>query len=281
MASSKSGEPVTADDIGVAGAMAVLLKDAIKPNLMQTLEGSPVFVHAGPFANIAHGNSSVIADIIALKLMGPRKGIVVTESGFGADIGMEKFFNIKCRALGKSPNAAVLVVTIRALKMHGGGPAVTPGTPLPEAYIREDLDLVRAGCANMVKHIENAQSFGIPVVVALNRFTTDSEAEIALVCETAKQAGARNAVICSHWAQGGLGAKELAEAVVDACENGESNFHYLYDLNLSIEEKIRTIAVKMYGAKDITISEEARGKIEYYEKQVFLFTIRNFCVDAR
>jgi methylenetetrahydrofolate dehydrogenase (NADP+)/methenyltetrahydrofolate cyclohydrolase/formyltetrahydrofolate synthetase len=176
VASDRSGNPVTADDLGVGGALTVLMKDAIKPNLMQTLEGTPVFVHAGPFANIAHGNSSVLADRIALKLAGTTPGMtgepgyVVTEAGFGADIGMEKFFDIKCRHSGLIPNAAVLVATIRALKMHGGGPEVVAGKPLADAYTSENLDLLKVGCANMQKHISNARKFGIPVVVAINRF---------------------------------------------------------------------------------------------------------------
>jgi methylenetetrahydrofolate dehydrogenase (NADP+)/methenyltetrahydrofolate cyclohydrolase/formyltetrahydrofolate synthetase len=176
--SSKAGEPITAEDIGCAGAMAVLMKDAIKPTLMQTLEGTPVFVHAGPFANIAHGNSSIIADRIALKLAGieegddeSRNGYVITEAGFGADIGMEKFCNIKTRVSGLKPNAVVLVATIRALKMHGGGPAVTPGKPLDAVYTEEHLDLLEKGCANLGKHIENAKMFGLKVVVAINKFS--------------------------------------------------------------------------------------------------------------
>lgn len=174
VAFSKSGEPVTADDIGISGALTVLMKDAIKPNLMQTLEGTPVFVHAGPFANIAHGNSSILADQIALKLASldrSNEGYVVTEAGFGADIGMEKFFNIKCRTSGLVPDAVVLVVTIRALKAHGGGPKVEAGTPLPEEYLKENVELVERGCENMVFHVRNAKKYGMNVVVAINRFS--------------------------------------------------------------------------------------------------------------
>eukprot|EP00842_Homolaphlyctis_polyrhiza_P003103 jgi/Hompol1/3794/HPOL_003393-RA len=279
VASSKAGEPITADDIGCGGALTVLMKDAIKPNLMQTLEGSPVFVHAGPFANIAHGNSSIIADRIALKLVGKTKGLdsddsprgfVVTEAGFGADIGMEKFFNIKCRYSGLIPNAVVLVATIKALKMHGGGPEVVAGKPLSEVYLQENLEILEAGCCNMIKHVQNAQKFGIPVVVALNRFSTDTQAEIDLVCKLAKQAGAFDAVACDHWANGGRGALDLANAVVTACKsNKPENFKFLYDLDLSIEEKISKIAKEMYGADGIELSEVARKKIETYTAQGF------------
>ena len=173
VAQSRAGEPVTADDLGVGGALTVLVKDAIHPTLLQTLEGTPVLVHAGPFANIAHGNSSILADEVALRLVGD-EGVVVTEAGFGADIGLEKFMNIKCRASGRSPDAAVLVATVRALKLHGGGPPVTAGTPLPAAYREEALDLVQKGVANLARHIRNVKAFGVPVVVAVNRFATDT-----------------------------------------------------------------------------------------------------------
>ncbi|KAL7746581.1 tetrahydrofolate synthase [Sorochytrium milnesiophthora] len=271
VASSKSGEPVTADDLGIGGALTVLMKDAIRPTLMQTLEGTPVFVHAGPFANIAHGNSSIIADQIALKLAsgeGDDAGYVVTEAGFGADIGMEKFFNIKCRVSGLVPNAVVLTATVRALKMHGGGPTVTPGKPLPEEYLTENIDLLKQGVANMQRHIANARKFGIPVVVAINRFNTDTDNEVEVVREAAKQAGAFDAISCTHWAHGGGGAVKLAEAVIKACAEPQS-FRFLYDLGLSIEEKIRTIAKEMYGASDIELSPLAQKKIEQYTKQGF------------
>ncbi|KAM4633069.1 monofunctional C1-tetrahydrofolate synthase, mitochondrial [Polymixia lowei] len=263
---SRSGEPVTAEDLGVSGALAVLMKDAIKPTLMQTLEGTPVFVHAGPFANIAHGNSSVLADKLALKLVG-RDGFVVTEAGFGADIGMEKFFNIKCRASGLRPNVVVLVATVRALKMHGGGPNVSAGAPLPREYIDENLILVAGGChSNLRKQIQIAHLFGVPVVVALNVFKTDTQAEIDLVCEIAKECGASDAVPCHHWAWGGRGSVELAQAVKEAtCR--PSNFQYLYSLEMPIVEKIRTIAQKVYGADDIELSPEAKAKIDYYNQQ--------------
>ncbi|XP_072424115.1 C-1-tetrahydrofolate synthase, cytoplasmic isoform X1 [Chiloscyllium punctatum] len=267
VASSKKGEPVTTDDLGISGALAVLMKDAIKPNLMQTLEGTPVFVHAGPFANIAHGNSSILADKIALKLVGPA-GFVVTEAGFGADIGMEKFFNIKCRSSGLCPHVVVLVATVRALKMHGGGPTVTAGVPLPKEYIEENLDLLEKGCSNLRKQIENANLFGVSVVVAVNAFKTDTEAELELVCSLAKEMGAFDAVKCTHWAEGGRGAVELARAVQRASEL-DSNFKYLYPLELPIVDKIRTIAQKIYGAADVELSPEAQNKVELYTKQGF------------
>ncbi|XP_056423328.1 monofunctional C1-tetrahydrofolate synthase, mitochondrial isoform X2 [Hyla sarda] len=267
VASDKKGQPVTAEDLGITGALAVLMKDAIKPTLMQTLEGSPVFVHAGPFANIAHGSSSVLADKIALKLVG-EDGFVVTEAGFGADIGMEKFFNIKCRASGLVPNVVVLVATIRALKMHGGGPNVTAGAPLAKEYTEENLQLVQDGCCNLQKQIQIAQQFGVPVVVALNIFKNDTQAEIDLVCKIAKDSGAFDAVPCNHWSLGGKGSLELAEAVKGAAEQ-DIDFRYLYDLKLPIVEKIRTIAQKVYGAADIELSPKAQSKIEVYTQQGF------------
>ncbi|KDO26690.1 formate-tetrahydrofolate ligase [Saprolegnia parasitica CBS 223.65] len=203
---SRKGDPVTADDLGVGGALTALMKDAIMPTLMQTVEQTPVLVHAGPFANIAHGNSSIIADQIALKLVG-RDGVVVTEAGFGADIGMEKFFDIKCRYSGLRPQCVVLVATVRALKMHGGGPTVTAGKPLDAVYVDENLALVTAGCDNMMQHIRNARKFGVSVVVSVNRFATDSDKEIAIVCAKAVEAGALAAVECNHWALGGGGCR--------------------------------------------------------------------------
>ena len=245
--SNKQGDPIRAKDLGVTGAMTVLMKEAIKPNLMQTLEGQPAFVHAGPFANIAHGNSSIVADKVALKLT----DYVVTESGFGADIGMEKFFDIKCRASGLIPNCVVLVATIRALKMHGGGPRVVPGRALDPAYTTENLDLLKKGLCNMEHHIKIAKLFGIPVVVAVNAFSDDTEAEIKMVREAAIKAGAENAVMSNHWAEGGKGAVELAKAVVEACEK-PSNFKFLYDVNDSIKDKIHAIATKIYNADGVT-----------------------------
>ncbi len=258
---NKAGDPVTAEDIGCAGAMMVLMKDAIKPTLMQTLEGQPTFVHAGPFANIAHGNSSIIADEIALKLA----DYVVTESGFGADIGMEKFFNVKCRTSKLQPDCVVLVGTIRAMKMHGGGPKVTPGKPLPKEYVAEDLKLLEKGVCNLVRNIEIAKMFGVPVVVAINRFPADTDAEVELARKAAEQAGAEAAVMSNHWAKGGQGAVELAQAVVAACEK-PSHFQLLYPDDLSIKEKIETICRKVYKAKDVTYSDKAEAQIASYEK---------------
>jgi len=258
---SKSGQPITAEDLGVAGAMAVLMKDALMPNLMQTLEGQPAFVHAGPFANIAHGNSSVIADKIAVKLA----DYVVTESGFGADCGMEKFFDIKCRVSGLVPDCVVMVATVRALKMHGGGPRVVPGRALDAAYTEENLELLRAGVSNLEANIRIAKTFGVPVVVAVNAFSTDTEAELDLVREAALKAGAEDAVKCTHWAEGGKGAKDLAEAVVAACEK-PSQFEFLYPLDVPIKEKIETIATKIYGAGGVDYSPEAEGRIELFTR---------------
>jgi methylenetetrahydrofolate dehydrogenase (NADP+)/methenyltetrahydrofolate cyclohydrolase/formyltetrahydrofolate synthetase/formate--tetrahydrofolate ligase len=261
VAMDRSGNPVTAEQLGVAGAMMVLMKDAIRPNLMQTLEGQPAFVHAGPFANIAHGNNSVLADKIALKLA----DYVITESGFGADIGMEKFFDIKCRASGLAPDCVVLVSTIRAMKMHGGGPAVVPGKPLPEAYTRKNLQLLEAGVCNMVRHIEIARMFGVPVVVAVNRFQTDDPAELELACKAALSAGAEDAVTANHWAEGGRGAVELARAVAAACEK-PSNFKLLYEDSMPIKGKIETICKKVYLAGSVTYEELAEKQIASYER---------------
>ncbi len=264
IAQSRAGDAVTCEDIGIAGAMTVLMKDAIKPTLMQTLEGTPVLVHAGPFANIAHGNSSIIADKIALKLA----DYVVTESGFGADIGMEKFFDIKCRYSGLVPNCVVLVATVRALKMHGGGPKVTAGAPLAPAYTEENLELLEAGMDNMRTHIKNARRFGIPVVVAVNNFKDDTQAEIELVKKIAKEEGAYDAVVSSHWMKGGEGAKELAEAVVEACEQ-PSDFSFLYELDLTIKEKIEIICKDIYGADGVEYSDVAEEQIKNYTRLGF------------
>ena len=261
---NKKGEVVTAEDIGVAGAMTVLMKDAIKPTLMQTLEGTPVFVHAGPFANIAHGNSSIIADKIALKLA----DYVVTESGFGADIGMEKFFDIKCRYSGLIPSVVVLVATVRALKMHGGGPKVVAGKPLDPAYTVENLDMLRAGLPNLQKHIQNALGFGIPVVVAVNSFADDTQAEVELVREAALEAGAEDSVVSRHWMEGGTGAAALAEAVVKAVEK-PNDFKFLYPLDWSIKKKIETICKEIYGADGVDYEPEAEAKIELYTRLGF------------
>jgi formyltetrahydrofolate synthetase len=239
----------------------VLMKDTIMPNLMQTLEGQPAFVHAGPFANIAHGNSSIIADQIALKLA----DYVVTESGFGADIGMEKFFDIKCRYSGLVPDAVVLVATVRALKMHGGGPKVSPGAPLDQVYVEENLDLLRAGLPNLGRHIKNALLYGIPVVVAVNNFKDDTDTEMEMIRQYAVEQGAEDAVVSRHWSDGGPGAADLARAVVAACEK-PSDFKFLYPLNWSIKQKIETIAKEIYGADGVTYDPVAEDQIANYER---------------
>ena len=253
------GKAITAEDLKCAGAMAVLLKDAIKPTLVQTLENTPAFVHCGPFANIAHGNSSILADQIGLKL----SDYVITESGFGADMGAEKFMDVKCRYSGLKPDCVVIVATIRALKMHGGTARVVAGKPLPKELVDENLEWLAEGCKNLAKQIENMKLFGVPVVVAINAFSTDTKKEIALCIKLAKQAGAEDAVLTTHWADGGKGAMKLAEAVVAACER-PSNFKFLYPLEASIKEKIETIATKIYGAKDVSYAPAAEKKIKLY-----------------
>jgi len=243
------------------------MKDAIKPNLMQTLEGTPALVHAGPFANIAHGQSSILADRIALKLVGP-DGYVITESGFGADIGMEKFFDIKCRYSGLIPSVVVMVATVRALKMHGGGPRVVAGKPLASEYTDENLALLQAGLPNMERHIHNALKYGVNVVVAVNSFATDTPAEVELVRKAALAAGAMDAVVSTHWADGGAGALKLAEAVVKAAEQ-PTHFKFLYPVELPIAEKLEIIAKQIYGADGIDLSPEAEAKIALYTKLGF------------
>ena len=261
---NKNGEPVTVEQLGVAGAVTVLMKEAIKPTVMQTLEGQPAFVHAGPFANIAHGNSSIIADKIAIKL----GDYVVTESGFGADIGMEKFFDIKCRYSGLIPNTVVLVATVRALKMHGGGPEVKPGRPLDEAYTEENLSLLEKGLCNLGVHIKNTLRFGIPVVVAVNAFKDDTPAELEMIRCYAIGQGAEDSVVTTHWADGGKGAAKLAEAVVAACEK-PSDFKFLYPLDWSIKQKIEKIAVDIYGADGVSYEPLAEKQIADYERAGF------------
>ncbi|HSB02647.1 MAG TPA: formate--tetrahydrofolate ligase [Anaerolineales bacterium] len=264
VATSKKGEAVTAEDLGVAGALTVLMKDAIKPNLMQTLEGTPAFVHAGPFANIAHGQSSIIADKIALKLA----DYVITESGFGADIGMEKFMDIKCRYSGLVPQVVVLVATVRALKMHGGGPKVVAGKPLAPEYIQENLELLRKGLPNMTQHIENALKFGVNVIVAVNSFANDTPGEVELVRQAALEAGALDAVVSTHWMDGGKGALALAEAVIKAAEK-PSHFKFLYPLDQPITTKIETICREIYRADGVDYSPEAEAKIKRFTKLGF------------
>ena len=260
----KDGDPITLEDLRVAGAVTVLMKETLHPTLMQTLEGQAALIHAGPFANIAHGNSSILSDRLGLHL----GDYVVTESGFGADMGMEKFFDIKCRVSGLRPDCVVLVATVRALKTHGGGPRVVAGRPLDKAYTEENLPLLRAGLTNLRAHIANARRFGVPVVVALNRFATDSERERELVCSAAVEAGASAALVADHWARGGEGAGALAEAVVAACEE-PSAFEFLYPLDRSIKEKIEIIATQVYGAGDVEYSDVANRQIARYERSGF------------
>lgn len=261
LAIDRSGKAVTTEDLGVAGAMTILLKDAIKPNILQTLEEQLAFVHAGPFANIAHGNSSVIADMIAVKV----GDYVVTESGFGADMGFEKFVDIKCRTSGIYPDAAVIVATVRALKMHGGGPKVTPGKKLAREYTEENVELVKKGLANLTAHLGIVRKFGVPAVVAINAFPTDTEAEWAVIKEAALKAGAADAVVAKNWAEGGDGAVALAEAVVKAAER-PSEVRPFYPLDLSIKEKIDRIAREVYGADHVSYSAEADKAIEKFSE---------------
>ena len=261
LATTIEGASVTTEDVGVAGAMTVLLRDAIKPNLLQTLEGGPAFVHAGPFANIAHGNNSIIADRLALVT----NDIVCTEAGFGADMGAEKFFDIKCRASGLIPSAAVVVATVRALKMHGGVGRIVAGKPLDPALLTENVEAVRAGAANLAKQIENVTLFGIPAVVAINAFPTDTPAEVEAIQAAALAAGARDAVVATHFVDGGKGAAALAEAVWAATEDGGAGFRLLYPDEMSLADKIETIATKVYGAAGVEYLPAARTSLKQYE----------------
>ncbi|MHB8459469.1 MAG: formate--tetrahydrofolate ligase [Candidatus Limnocylindrales bacterium] len=260
LATKADGKAVTAEDLGVAGAMTVLLRDAIKPNLLQTLEGGPAFVHCGPFANIAHGNNSIIADRLALVT----NDIVCTEAGFGADMGAEKFFDIKCRASGLVPNAAVVVATVRALKMHGGVGKIVAGKPLDPALLEENVAAVRAGAANLAKQIENVRLFGIPAVVAINAFPTDTPAEVDAIREVALAAGARDAVVATHFVDGGKGATALAEAVWSATSE-PAEFRLLYPDEMPLAEKIATIATRIYGADGVEFLPAARRSLMQYE----------------
>jgi formate--tetrahydrofolate ligase len=259
VAYDKKGNEVTTADLEVDGAMTAWLVDAINPNLLQTIEGQPVFVHAGPFANIAIGQSSIIADMLGTKL----SEYHVTESGFGTDIGYEKFWNLKCRMSGLTPDAVVIVATVRALKMHGGGPVVKPGLPLSEEYLTENLTLLEKGCENLAVHIEIVKKSGIRPIVCINRFCSDSEAEIRLLRRVVEQSGAVVAV-SEHWLKGGEGAIELAEAVVEAC-NEDKVFRFLYGPQTPLVQRIELIAKEIYGARGVTYSEKALGKAKALE----------------
>lgn len=259
------GSPLTADDLRAAGAMTVLLREALMPTLMQTTENTPVLVHTGPFANIAHGNSSILADRLALKL----GDYVVTESGFGADMGAEKFVNIKCRYSGLSPDAMVVVATIRALKMHSGDFFIRPGKPLDPKLREENLEAIRRGIPNLVKQVENVAAFGVPCVVAINRFPTDTAAEIELVREAAMEAGARSVAVSDVHAHGGEGGVELAEKVVEAAESGESALKYLYPDEADIKEKVNAIATTMYGADGVDYEPKAEKDIAWIRENGF------------
>jgi formate--tetrahydrofolate ligase len=261
VAYTKKGAPVTAEELRAAGAMTVLLKEALQPNLMQTLEGTPALVHCGPFANIAHGNSSILADYIGIKCT----DYLITEAGFGADMGFEKFCDIKCRTSGLKPDLAVVVATVRALKMHSGRFNIVAGKPLDPGLIQEDMSALEEGVVNLVAHIENAERMGLPVVVAINAFPTDTEREWAFIEKIARQAGAVAAVPTTNFANGGAGATDLARAVVEATTIS-SDFHFLYPLETSIKNKIETIATQFYGAKDVDYSEDANAKIDLYTK---------------
>jgi formate--tetrahydrofolate ligase len=265
LATTKDGTPVTAEDLKVAGSMTVLLKDAIKPNLLQTLEGGPAFVHCGPFANIAHGNNSVLADRIALVT----NEIVCTEAGFGADMGAEKFFDIKCRASGLKPDAAVMVATIRALKMHGGVGRIVAGKPLDPALQQENVEAVTKGAENLAKQIENVRLYNVPVVVAINAFPTDTPAEVEAVRKVALAAGASAAELANNWAEGGNGAKELAAAVWAAAEQGSPDFKLLYPDDAPLTAKIEAIATQVYGADGVDLLPGAAKQLAQYEKLGF------------
>ncbi len=259
VAYNKKGDPVTTADLEVDGAMTAWMLNTINPNLMQSLEGQPVFVHAGPFANIAIGQSSIVADKLALKLADYH----ITESGFGADIGFEKFWNLKCRYSGLKPHCAVVVATVRALKSHGGGPPVPPGKPLDPVYKEEHVDLVEKGCENLMKHIENVKKAGINPVVCINSFYTDTKAEIEAIKKNCETAGARVAV-SEHWLKGGEGALEFTDAVIDAC-NEPNDFKFLYELDMPLSQRIEKIAKEVYGADGVSYAPEAQSALKRME----------------
>ncbi|CAN5550614.1 formate--tetrahydrofolate ligase [soil metagenome] len=265
VAETYKGQPITLEDLHVAGAMTVVMRDAIKPNLVQTVEGGPAFVHAGPFANIAHGNSSVVADRLALKL----SEVVCTEGGFGSDMGFQKFVDIKCRLSGLRPSAAVIVATIRALKMHGGVGRVVAGKPLDPALLQEDPEAVRRGAANLEQHIAIVRNYGIPAVVAVNAFPSDHASELQVVREVALAAGAEEAVVARHFAEGGRGAEELARAVWAAAKRGAPGFAFLTPEAVSLREQIDSIATRVYGADGVDFSGEAEKALDAIERLGF------------
>jgi formate--tetrahydrofolate ligase len=261
---ANDGKPVRAEELGCAGSMAVLLKEALLPNLVQTLEGTPAFVHTGPFGNIAHGNCSILSDTMAVRCA----DYVVTEAGFGSDLGAEKFFNIKCRLSGIKPAAVVIVATLRALKLHGGGGAVKVGLPLPPGLTGPNQEALEKGFANLEQHIANVRAHGVPVVVALNAFKDDLVSELEWVCTRSREVGAVDAAISLHYAEGGKGAEELARTVIKAATQG-SQFAHLYDVTWSIKKKIETIATKMYGAVGVSFEPEAERQIELANRLEF------------
>ena len=262
VAETPAGEAVTLEELKVAGAMTVLLRDAIKPNLVQTIEGGPAFVHAGPFANIAHGNSSVVADRVALKL----NDIVCTEGGFASDMGLQKFVDIKCRLSGLRPSAAVIVATIRALKMHGGVGTVVAGQPLDPALLEEDPDAVRRGAENLVQHLAIVANYGIPAVVAINAFPTDHASEAEALREVALAAGAEDIVMARHFADGGAGAEDLARAVWAAAQKGAPDFRFLSPEGTPLREQIATIATRVYGADGVDFSLQSEAALEAIDR---------------
>ncbi len=262
LADTVDGKSITTEDIKVSGSMAALLKDALKPNLIQTIENTPCFVHAGPFANIAHGNNSILADKIALAF----SDYVVTEAGFGADCGAEKFFDIKCRTSGLKPDVAVIVCSIRALKAHSGKFKVVAGKPLDEGLVKENIPAIEEGLCNLAKHIENVKFFGVPVVVAINKFSFDTDKEVDFVRKKAVELGADDCQISEVWLKGSKGGLDLGKSVIKLA-NTAKNFKFLYPLDIPIKEKIKTIATQIYGAKDVEYAELAESKIKLYTER--------------
>ncbi|MBP7139334.1 MAG: formate--tetrahydrofolate ligase [Caldisericia bacterium] len=258
-------KPVFSNDLEVAGSLTALTKNALMPNLIQTIEGTPVFVHTGPFGNIAHGNSSIIADLIGIKI----SDYLITEAGFGTDLGAEKFFNIKCRYSKLKPDAAVIVVSLRSLKMHGGVGKISPGKPLPKEILEKNLDAIKVGSENLKKHIENIKIHGIKVIVNLNYFEGDDEDEINLLRKISLEYGSDDFVVSEVYSKGGEGGVDLAKSIMKLTEKKEDNFNFLYPLDMSIKDKIKTIATKIYGAKDVKFSNEAINKIELLESLGF------------